>query len=135
MGEPVPCTLFEEVSGVEGDEATGRGSMRVVESPKVDANVVRQLTKGEVYVIAHGKAYQVRVMPVRVGDTEIADAEVYVRQQIPASPAQPVSITPPLTSVPPSSEPTPTVTEKSPSDPTSPAEKDVRHEPDDDILT
>ncbi len=130
-------TLYtvEEVSGVEGDEATGRGSMRVVESPKVDANVVRQLTKGEVYVIAHGKAYQVRVMPVHVGDTEIADAEEYVRQQIPASPTQPVSITPPLTSVPPSSEPTPTMTEKSPSDPASPAEKDVRHEPDDDILT
>jgi len=130
-------TLYtvEEVSGVEGDEATGRGSMRVVESPKVDANVVRQLTKGEVYVIAHGKAYQVRVMPVRVGDTEIADAEEYVRQQIPASPTQPVSITPPQTSVPLSSEPTPTVTEKSPSDPASPAEKDVRHEPDDDILT
>lgn len=130
-------TLYtvEEVSGVEGDEASGHGSMRVAESPKIDPNVIRQLTTGEVYVIAHGKAHQVRVMPVRVGNAEMADAEVYVHQQPPALPIQPVPNTPPSTTVPTSSEPPTTVIEKSPPDPTSLVEKDVKHEPDDDVLT
>lgn len=137
IGRAGTLYVVEEVTGVEGDEATGHGSMRVVESPKVDPNVVKQLTTGEVYVIAHGKAHQVRVMPVHVRNAEMADAEVYVRQQIPALPTQPVSITPPLTSVPASDDPTPlaTLTERLPPDSTSPVEKDVRHEPDDDILT
>jgi hypothetical protein len=132
-------TLYtvEEVSGVEGDEASGRGSVRLAETPRIDANVIRQLTTGEVYVIAHGKAHQVRVTPVRIEDTAMVEEQVYVRQQIQMLPAQSVTKTPPPTPVPVSSDPTPlsAVTDKSPPAPTSPVEKDVRHEPDDDILT
>ena len=122
---------------MEGDEATGRGSMRVVESPKVDPNVVRQLATGEVYVIAHGKAHQVRVMPVYVKAAEMADDEMYIRQQIPALPTQPVSISPNPTFVPTSSSSTPSITgtEISPLDPTSSVEKGVMDEPDEDFLT
>ncbi len=117
-------TLFtvEETSSIEGDEASGRGSVRLAETPKIDANVVRQLTTGEVYVIAHGKAHQVRVMPVRIED--IAGAKERVRQQ-----------TQPPTAVPVSSDPTLATTEndKSPSAP--PLKEDEKHKPDDDILT
>jgi hypothetical protein len=45
-------------------------------------------------------------------------------------------ITSPSTTVPTSNDPTPpaTVIEKPPPDPTSSVEKDIKHEPDDDIL-
>jgi hypothetical protein len=74
-------TLFtvEEVSGVEGDETTGRGSLRLSEVPKIDANVIRQLPTGEAYVIAHGKAHHVRVMPVPIGSNEMADVQVFAQ--------------------------------------------------------
>jgi hypothetical protein len=132
-------TLYtvEEVSSVEGDEASGRGSVRLAETPRIDANVIRQLTTGEVYVIAHGKAHQVRVAPVRIEDSTMVDAQEYARQQIPALPAQSASETPQPTPVPVSSDPTSpaAITDKSPPDPASLVEQDGRNEPDDDILT
>ncbi len=126
-------TLYtvEEVSGVEGDEATGRGSLRLSEAPKIDANVIRQLAIGEVYVIAHGKAHQVRVMPVPIGDKEMADAETSAHRSRPDLPTQ----LGPVKSISTSDKPTSSanMTEKSP--PLPPPEEDVKHEPDDDILT
>jgi hypothetical protein len=132
-------TLYtvEEVSDVEGDEASGRGSMRLAKTPKIDANVIRQLTTGEAYVIAHGKAHLVRVMPVHNADTALADAEAYVRQQLPAPPVQPVPVAPLPTPVPVSSEPAAPAQEtaKAPPASISPEEKDAGREADDDILT
>ena len=126
-------TLYtvEEVSGVEGDEATGRGSLRLSEAPKIDANVIRQLAIGEVYVIAHGKAHQVRVMPVPIGDKEMADAETSAHRSRPDLPTQ----LGPVKSISTSDKPTSSANMTAKSPPLPPPEEDVKHEPDDDILT
>lgn len=127
-------TLYtvEEISGVEGDEATGRGSLRLAESPKVDANVIRQLATGEVYVIAHGKAHQVRVMPVPIGRKEMADAQIFAHPARSNLPLQPGPVKP--VSTPGKPTPSAKMAEKSPLL-LSPPEEDVKHKQDDDFLT
>lgn len=74
--------IVEHTAGVSGDEATGQGTIRIAESSKVDPNIVRELSTGEVFVLAHGKAHMVRVMPVKVNATAIEQAETYAQSAV-----------------------------------------------------
>jgi hypothetical protein len=94
--------MVEEASYIAEDGETGRGAVRLREVPRVDPNEVMKLPVGEAYVIAHGKAQRIRVMPVTVGAKELAEAGTYiahagqqpravqpaVRQRAPASPGR-----------------------------------------------
>jgi hypothetical protein len=132
IGRAGTLYTIEEISVVEGDEATGRGSLRLAESPKVDANVIRQLATGEVYIIAHGKAHQVRVMPVLIGSKEMADAQIFAHPARSNLPLQPGPVKP--VSTPGKLTPSAKMAEKSPLL-LSPPEEDVKHKQDDDFLT
>ena len=70
--------MVDEASHIAEDAETGRGTIRLREVSRVDPNEVMQLPVGEAYVIAHGKAQRVRVMPVTVGAKELAEAETYI---------------------------------------------------------
>ncbi|GHO73972.1 hypothetical protein KSD_17430 [Ktedonobacter sp. SOSP1-85] len=56
--------IAEESSQVSGEEETGQGSLRLKEVLNVHPNDVMQLPVGEAYMIAHGKAQRVRVVPI-----------------------------------------------------------------------
>ena len=58
--------IIEESSQVAGEREAGRSSLRLTEVLKVHPNEVMQLPVGEAYVIAHGKAQRVRVLPIAV---------------------------------------------------------------------
>jgi len=118
IGRAGTLDAVEEVSAVEGDEASGRGSVRLAEIPRIDANVIRQLTIGEVFVIAHGKAHHVRVAPVRIAETTMVDSQTRLPTPVSGDPAPPAA-----------------TTEYAPSGPASLVEQGGRNEPDDDILT
>lgn len=84
--------LIEEASQIADDADTGRGTLRLAEAPRVDPNDVMKLPVGEAYVIAHGRAQRVRVMPVAVGEQELADAEAYITHAAQQSqPSQPTA--------------------------------------------
>ncbi len=110
--------IVEEAAGVAGDEVTGHSTMRIAESPKVDPNVVRQLSTGEICVIAHGKAHLVRVMPVNVDKAVLAEAEAYVHLANQPSKAEPSSSSTPSAPIP--ETPVPVTTNQEASTPTLP---------------
>lgn len=56
--------IVEESSQVSGEQETGQGSLRVKEVLNVHPNDVMQLPVGEAYIIAHGKAQRMRVVPL-----------------------------------------------------------------------
>lgn len=70
--------MIEEVSHVAEDAEMGHSTIRLSETPRVDPNDVMKLPVGEIYVIAHGQAQRVRVLPVTVGEKELAEAEAYI---------------------------------------------------------
>jgi hypothetical protein len=59
-------TIVEESLQVSGEQETGRSSLHLAEVLNVHPNEVMQLPVGEAYVIAHGKAQRVRILPVAV---------------------------------------------------------------------
>lgn len=59
-------TIIEESSQFTNQQDTGSGSLRLSEVLKVSPNEVMQLPVGEAYVIAHGNAQRVRVLPISV---------------------------------------------------------------------
>lgn len=56
--------MHEASSQVSGEQETGQGSLRLKEVLNVHPNDVMQLPVGEAYMIAHGKAQRVRVVPI-----------------------------------------------------------------------
>jgi energy-coupling factor transporter ATP-binding protein EcfA2 len=58
--------IVEESSQVSGEQEIGRSSLRVKETLNVHPNDVMQLPVGEAYVIAHGKAQRMRIIPIAV---------------------------------------------------------------------
>jgi hypothetical protein len=108
----------EEAAGVAGDEVTGHSTMRIAESSKVDPNIVRQLSTGEICVIAHGKAHLVRVMPVNVDKAALAEAEAYVHPANQPSKDEPSSSSTPSAPIP--ETPVPVTTNQEASTPTLP---------------
>lgn len=58
--------IVEESLQVSGEQETGRSSLHLAEVLNVHPNEVMQLPIGEAYVIAHGKAQRVRILPVSV---------------------------------------------------------------------
>ncbi len=59
-------TIVEESSQTTEQQDADRSSFRLKEVFKVNPNEVMQLPVGEAYVIAHGEAQRVRVLPVSV---------------------------------------------------------------------
>ena len=127
--------VIEEVIGVTGSEMTGHGTMRVAESPKVDPNIVRQLATGEVYVLAHGKAHMVRVMPVDVDTKALAEAEEYVRSGPQKSDSKSLAIQYPSTTLPSVPASSTTSKETTPVSYSSLSGQDKEDEQDEDLLT
>ncbi|HET8845519.1 MAG TPA: hypothetical protein VFN35_28885 [Ktedonobacteraceae bacterium] len=58
--------IVEESSQISGEQETGQGSLRLKEVLNVHPNDVMQLPVGEAYVIAHGKAQRMRVVPMKL---------------------------------------------------------------------
>jgi energy-coupling factor transporter ATP-binding protein EcfA2 len=58
--------IVEESSQISGEQETSQGSLRVKEVLNVHPNDVMQLPVGEAYVIAHGKAQRMRVVPMEL---------------------------------------------------------------------
>jgi energy-coupling factor transporter ATP-binding protein EcfA2 len=58
--------IVEESSQVLGEQETGHSSLRVKEVLNVHPNDVMQLPVGEAYLIAHGKAQRVCVIPMKL---------------------------------------------------------------------
>lgn len=57
-------TVVEESPQITGEQEVGRSSLRVKEALNVHPNDVMQLPVGEAYIIAHGKAQRMRVVPL-----------------------------------------------------------------------
>jgi hypothetical protein len=76
--------VIEEAAQVAQEAGTGRGTIRLKEVFKVNPNDVLHLPVGEAYVMAHGKAHRVRVLPVAIGERELGEAQastLHARQQ------------------------------------------------------
>lgn len=56
--------IVEESSHISGEQETGQSSLRLKEVLNVHPNNVMQLPVGEAYVIAHGKAQRMRIIPL-----------------------------------------------------------------------
>lgn len=59
-------TIVEESLQISEEQEADRSSLRLSEALNVHPNEVMQLPTGEAYVIAHGKAQRVRVLPIAV---------------------------------------------------------------------
>lgn len=59
-------TIVEESLQISGEQEIGRSSLHLKEALNVHPNEVMQLPVGEAYVIAHGKAQRVRIVPIAV---------------------------------------------------------------------
>ena len=66
-------TIVEESPQVSGEQETGRSSLRLKEKLNVHPNDVMQLPVGEAYIIAHGKAQRLRVVPLALNSQTQVD--------------------------------------------------------------
>lgn len=82
-------TVIDEASQVERSQETGRSSLRLSEVQKVNPNEVMQLPTGEAYLIAHGKAQRVRILPIPVDPQVLAEVRASIAStNVPLPPVQ-----------------------------------------------
>ncbi len=77
-------TIVEESLQVSREQETGRSSLHLAEVLNVHPNEVMQLPVGEAYVIAHGKAQRVRILPIAVDQQTLEEVSASFGQ--PAAP-------------------------------------------------
>ncbi|HEU5381836.1 MAG TPA: hypothetical protein VFV38_40970 [Ktedonobacteraceae bacterium] len=66
-------TIVEELPQVSGEQEIGRSSLRLAEVLNVHPNEVMRLPVGEAYVIAHGKAQRLRIVPIALNSQAQVD--------------------------------------------------------------
>lgn len=79
--------IVEESSQISGEQEMGQSSLRLKEVLNVHPNDVMQLPVGEAYVIVHGKAQRMRVVPIALKSQAQEDYSTWSGSPTPASSA------------------------------------------------